>query len=233
MAEITSYPTADPKSGDYLLGAQVSSTGGNPATKKFTVGSVNGIPDNNGQLYNTVGLKFKWNTQDPAYQVSSTRVGPGYTGLTYPKLFIEFENLELKPGSTYGLLIERFKPRKNLTGSGSAASSPSSFKRMSNAGVSAPFDQRVFELPITTIAGEFFDFKFDLYYNGGAAGFPKPSGFPGVFDQALSVQYLAFRIVKRTGSVEKISPILGKLRMIGIAESNGAGSVPLITFGNY
>jgi len=42
MAEITSYPTASPKSGDYLLGAQLGQPGDNPAnpTKKFTVGSV-------------------------------------------------------------------------------------------------------------------------------------------------------------------------------------------------
>ena len=42
MAEITAYPTAAPKSGDYLLGAQIGEPGDNPAnpTKKFTVGSV-------------------------------------------------------------------------------------------------------------------------------------------------------------------------------------------------
>jgi len=42
MAEITSYPTASPKGGDYLLGAQLGQPGDNPAnpTKKFTVGSV-------------------------------------------------------------------------------------------------------------------------------------------------------------------------------------------------
>jgi len=45
MAEITSYPTANPKSGDYLLGAQVGQPGDNPAnpTKKFTVDSVLGL----------------------------------------------------------------------------------------------------------------------------------------------------------------------------------------------
>ena len=42
MAEITSYPTASPQGGDYLLGAQVGQPGDNPAnpTKKFTVASV-------------------------------------------------------------------------------------------------------------------------------------------------------------------------------------------------
>ncbi len=42
MAEITSYPTATPKGGDYLLGAQVGEPGDNPAnpTKKFTVASI-------------------------------------------------------------------------------------------------------------------------------------------------------------------------------------------------
>ena len=42
MAEITSYPTAAPKGGDYLLGAQVGEPGDNPAnpTKKFTVASI-------------------------------------------------------------------------------------------------------------------------------------------------------------------------------------------------
>ena len=42
MAEITAYPTASPKGGDYLLGAQIGQPGDNPAnpTKKFTVASV-------------------------------------------------------------------------------------------------------------------------------------------------------------------------------------------------
>jgi len=42
MAEITSYPTANPKSGDYLLGAQVGAPGDPAATptKKFTVDSI-------------------------------------------------------------------------------------------------------------------------------------------------------------------------------------------------
>ena len=41
MAEIISYPTATPKSGDYLLGAQLAPAGSIDAapTKKFTVES--------------------------------------------------------------------------------------------------------------------------------------------------------------------------------------------------
>lgn len=234
MAEITSYPTATPKSGDYLLGAQVGQPGDNPAnpTKKFTVGSVSGTPDNNGQLYNTVGLKFKWDTRDGDYQVISARTGTNYSGLVYSKLYIEFENLELKSGSTYGLLMERFKSRKTTPQN----QPPSSFKRMSNAGANAPFNDRVFELPITTTTGQYFDFKFDLYYTDGVHGFPIPSGFAGKkTGRKFSTQFLAFRIVKRTGSLEEISPIVAKLRMIGFQDIAGGdpSGLPVITFGTY
>lgn len=50
MAEITSYPTASPKGGDYLLGAQVGVPGdtiANP-TKKFTVASINALKSTGG-----------------------------------------------------------------------------------------------------------------------------------------------------------------------------------------
>jgi hypothetical protein len=50
MAEITSYPTASPKGGDYLLGAQVGVPGdtiANP-TKKFTVASINALQSSGG-----------------------------------------------------------------------------------------------------------------------------------------------------------------------------------------
>ena len=42
MAEIISYPTATPKSGDYVLGAQISPPGSkeNNPTKKFTIQSL-------------------------------------------------------------------------------------------------------------------------------------------------------------------------------------------------
>lgn len=234
MAEITSYPTANPKSGDYLLGAQVGAPGDPAATptKKFTVGSVTGIPDNNGQLYNTVGLNFKWNTRRSPYKVVSTRTGTNYSGLVYSKLYIEFENLELKSGSTYGLLMERFKSRHELTDVGK----PSGFKRMSNNGAAAPFDERVFELPITTTTGQYFDFKFDLYYSAGVHGFPLPSGFGGKKPgRKFSTQYLAFRIVKRTGSLEEISPVVAKLKMIGFQDLGGGdpSGQPVITFGTY
>ena len=109
MAEITSYPTATPKSGDYLLGAQVGQPGDNPAnpTKKFTVGSVSGTPNNNGQLYNTVNLKFKWNTVDAAYRVNSTRTGTNYSGLYYSKLC---ENLSSASEKKSKDLLSRFGP---------------------------------------------------------------------------------------------------------------------------
>ena len=236
MAEITSYPTAIPKSGDYLLGAQVGQPGDNPAnpTKKFTVGSIASTPNNNGQLYNTVNLKFKWNTIDSAYRVNSTRTGTNYSGLYYSKLYIEFENLELEDGSTYGLLMERFKPRKSATEAGITTLRPSGFKRMSNAGANAPFDGRVFELPITTTTGQFFDFKFDLYYADSSGGFPFPSGFSGKTGSTkTSTQFLAFRIVKRTDGVEQISPIVAKLRMIGVIGDPLLPTEPVITFGTY
>ena len=245
MAEITSYPTAQPKSGDYLLGAQVGSPGDSIAnpTKKFTVGSITGTPSNNGQLFNNVGMNVKWNNGDVNYRVASTRTPTSYVNLIYSKLYIEFENLELEAGSTYGLLMERFKQRQ-LVGQdgGTTISRPAGFKRMSNAGVSSPFNERVFELPITTTTGQFFDFKFDLYYTEpevgtGTAnpGFPAISGMsaklPGFGPRQKTTQYIAFRIVKRTGSVEQISSKLIKLKMIGVAGNPSTN--PRITFAPY
>lgn len=231
MAEIISYPTATPKSGDYLLGAQLAPAGSIDAapTKKFTVGDVSGTPDNNSQLFETVGLKFKWNTEDNSYQVLSNRIGTGYNGLRYSKLYIEFENLELKAGSTYSLIMERFKARGR-----SGDNYPSSFKRMSNNGAVAPFNQRVFELPITTTTGQFFDFKFDLYYTDGAKGFPVPSGFNGkTGGKSQSVQFIGFRIAKTTNGVTQVSPMLAQLRMRGVAGQVNAGTNPVITFSTY
>jgi len=236
MAEITSYPTATPKSGDYLLGAQVGEPGANPATptKKFTVGSVSGTPSNNGILFNHVGMDITWQRGDNTAYVQSSRVGTGYTDLIYPKLYISFDNLDLESGSTYSLLMERFKPYRTAQTNGLTVYKPASFKRMSNAGAAPPFDQRVFELPITTTSGEYFDFKFDLYYSSGGFGFPAPSGFggKGSFDNKTK-QYLAFRIIKKTNGQEEISPIIEKLIMIGVKEEPASGIRPSITFAPY
>ena len=237
MAEITSYPTAIPKSGDYLLGAQVGEPGANPATptKKFTVGSVSGAPSNNGILFNHIGMNITWQRGDVNAYVQSSRVGTGYTDLIYPKLYISFENLDLESGSTYSLLMERFKPYRTALEGTVKVYRPGSFKRMSNNGVASPFDQRVFELPITTTSGEYFDFKFDLYYTSGSYGFPYISGISGKTGstQNKTKQYLGFRIIKRTGGQEVISPIIAKLIMLGIREDVPAGVGPSISFAPY
>ena len=130
--------------------------------------------------------------------------------------------------------MERFKPRKSAVEAGVTTLRPSSFKRMSNNGVEAPFDERVFELPITTTTGQFFDFKFDLYY-ANSKGFPFPSGFSGrgTSPSKTSTQFLAFRIVKRTDGIEQISPVVAKLRMIGVLGDPTLPTDPVITFGTY
>ena len=231
MAIIYSYPPIGDLSGsDTIL---VNDTSKDNSTKTASIDDIKSYVD--GGSINDVSLKFKWNTKDTNYKVLSTRTGTNYSGLYYSKLYITFENLVLENGSTYGLLIERFKPRKTATNAtAQVVDVPSSFKRMSNNGVVAPFDQRVFELPITTTTGQFFDFKFDLYYANNSSGFPFPSGFSGKTGSAsISTQFLAFRIVKRTDGVEQISSIVAKLRMIGVKGQTAAFTNPVITFGTY
>ena len=231
MAIIYSYPPIGDLSGsDTIL---VNDTSKDNSTKTASIDDIKSYVD--GGSINDANLKFKWNTRDTAYRVNSTRTGINYSGLYYSKLHITFENLVLENGSTYGLLIERFKPRTTAaSGATPVVDVPSGFKRMSNNGAVAPFDQRVFELPITTTTGQYFDFKFDLYYSSGAFGFPLPSGFSGKGPgRSTSTQYLAFRIVKRTNAIEEISSIVAKLRMIGVKGQSAASTVPVITFGTY
>ena len=231
MAIIYSYPPIGDLSGsDTVL---VNDTSKDNSTRTASIDDIKSYVD--GGSINDASLKFKWNTLDTNYRVLSTRTGTNYSGLYYSKLYITFENLVLENGSTYGLLIERFKPRTTAASATTdAVDVPSSFKRMSNNGAIAPFDQRVFELPITTTTGQFFDFKFDLYYSSGAFGFPLPSGFSGKGpDRSTSTQYLAFRIVKRTNAIEEISSIVAKLRMIGVKGQSSPGTDPVITFGTY
>lgn len=230
MAIIYSYPSIGDLSGsDTIL---VNDTSKDNSTKTASIDDIKSYVD--GGSINDASLKFKWNTLDTNYKVLSTRTGTNYSGLYYSKLHITFENLVLENGSTYGLLIERFKPRTTAAEDGVTTQRPSGFKRMSNNGAIAPFDQRVFELPITTTTGQYFDFKFDLYYSSGAFGFPLPSGFSGKESgRSTSTQYLAFRIVKRTGTVEEISSIVAKLRMIGVKGQSAASTSPVITFGTY
>lgn len=231
MAIIYSYPPIGDLSGsDTIL---VNDTSKDNSTKTASIDDIKSYVD--GGSINDASLKFKWNTRDTNYKVLSTRTGTNYSGLYYSKLHITFENLVLEDGSTYGLLMERFKPRTTaMSATTPMVDVPSSFKRMSNNGAIAPFNQRVFELPITTTTGQYFDFKFDLYYSDGAFGFPLPSGFSGKGPgRSTSTQYLAFRIVKRTGAVEEISSIVAKLRMIGVKGQLAAGTDPVITFGTY
>jgi len=231
MAIIYSYPPIGDLSGsDTVL---VNDTSKDNSTKTASIDDIKSYVD--GGSINDASLKFKWNTIDTNYKVLSTRTGTNYSGLYYSKLHITFENLVLEHGSTYGLLMERFKTRTTSNGATtSLAEVPSSFKRMSNNGAVAPFDQRVFELPITTTTGQYFDFKFDLYYSDGTFGFPLPSGFSGKkLGRSTSTQYLAFRIVKRTGAVEEISSVVAKLRMIGVKGQSAASTSPVITFGTY
>ena len=79
MAEIISYPTATPKSGDYLLGAQLAPAGSIDAapTKKFTVESLQSglFPSLTAHADNTAALASGL-TAGQTYQTDATGAAP-------------------------------------------------------------------------------------------------------------------------------------------------------------
>ena len=222
MAIINSYPTVVPKSDDLVLIVDTS-VEGNP-TKTATVGNLQGTPDNNKVFFDTVGITIQTGaSSDGRFRRTTDRTdGVFPTDLVYTIFKADFENLVLEQGSTYKLIMERWKKGGDRFGTVPADPRYTGFKRQTQSGTDAPYDQRPVEIEITSTTGQFFDFRPDLYFTaeqaaGTRGGFPRPSGFKvrGNVIALTSTQYVAFRISKTTNGVTEVSPVLKKLKLKG------------------
>jgi hypothetical protein len=223
MAIINSYTTITPKSSDLVLIVDTS-VEGNP-TKTATVGNLQGTPDNNQVFFDTVGITIQTGASSDSRFGKTTGRTDGFfpTNLRYTIFQADFENLVLEQGSTYKLIMERWKKGGDRFGTTPTDYRYTGFKRQSLAGVDAPYSQRPVQIEITSTTGQFFDFRPDLYFSAAQAagttrGFPRPSGFKvrgGTVMPLTSTQYVAFRISKTTNGVTEVSQVLKKLKLKG------------------
>ena len=229
MAIINSYPTVTPKSGDLVLIVDTS-VEGNP-TKTATVGNLQGTPNNNKVFFDTVGITIQTGAaSDSRFGRTTDRTDGSFpTDLKYTIFQADFENLVLEQGSTYKLIMERWKKGGKRFGTTHTDDRYTGFKRQSSEGVDAPYNQRPVEIEITSTTGQFFDFRPDLYFSaadsaGTMEGFPRPSGFKvrGAATPLTSIQYVAFRISKTTNGVTEVSPVLKKLKLKGSYINNNS-----------
>jgi hypothetical protein len=233
MARISTYTLDTSITGsDKLLG-----TDGN-TTKSYSVGDLRNymLSDSQALTWNAVNMRFDWSLAGGEVAYSSRTDGPTDWGsLGYPLLKVSFDNLVIEEGSTYSLIIERAKRGGSRSSSGNSSDTirTSGLKRDTGVGREAPYDARPIELPITEATGQYFDFKFDLFYSGGngtTLGFPRPSGSSSGGSGShpnKSKQRLAFRIAKTTSSGTVVSPVINELIMLGISLENAQ---PRITF---
>ena len=153
----------------------------------------------------------------------STRSDGWFSGKTvkYTQFQANFDNLTLESGSTYKLIIERFRKGQGDAYNRTTARK-SGYKRQLTGGdySSFPYSARPVEIAITSLSQN-FNFRPDLYYTsapgtaGTGAPFPRPSGFSSSSARKSSRQYFAFRISKTTSGVTEVSDVLAKLQLIG------------------
>ena len=225
MARISTYPLDTSISReDILVGTDAEDS---KITKNYSIGSIADFmakTDSNLLMLEQVKMRCEWSNRIPGQFITSTL----FTDLKYPLLKVDFENLQLDAGSTYKLIIERFKRQKKTN----ERLVDSGYKRQESFGTDAPYSGRVLEIPITATSGQLFDFKLDLYYPCAGTIAENDSFFPRVAGSrnnngsfATSKQYVAFRISKTTDGVTKTSPVLQELTMKGTAVTEYAGTV--------
>lgn len=231
MPILTSYPSVTPEGQDLVL--LVDKSSGSNATKTATIDGIISLAEN-AEALGHVGMVFTPGTStNPLLTKTTTRTDGNFpTTLKYSKLQVSFENLTLDADSTYKLIIERWKKGGNK----GAKKQKAGFKRQDPASVEGTvYADRPSEIAITATKDQIFDFRPDLYYSSSnAGGFPRPAGFKVPGDSRnSSVQYLAFRISKTTGTTTLVSPIIGKLKLIGDYSGQAAGEPPTITYSAY
>ena len=106
MAQIISYPTASPKTGDYLIGIQKTTSGSpiNP-TKKFTIGSV--INAGVGVTTNTISVtNAEWLALNGASKTLVAAPGAGKAiKLTECSIYFDFSTTNLTFAGDIGVSI--------------------------------------------------------------------------------------------------------------------------------
>ena len=239
MAITSTYPIITPKPGDLIVGTQTYTDADpvlNNPTRNFTVQSIAAFgsgTDSNSLMLNDVRMRSEWSNSIAGQFVTSTL----FTNLRYPLLKVNFENLQLNAGSTYKLIIERFKrPSSRKDVGGILEYRDAGYKRQKPFDSTAPYNGRVIEIPITATSGQLFDFKLDLYYPCAGTvvlndvNFPLVAGTRSTFPISESKQYVAFRISQTTNGVTKTSPVLQELTMLGTVDDNGITIKKRITF---
>ena len=239
MAITSTYPIITPKPGDLIVGTQTYTDADpvlNNPTRNFTVQSIAAFgsgTDSNSLMLNDVRMRSEWSNSIAGQFVTSTL----FTNLRYPLLKVNFENLQLNAGSTYKLIIERFKrPSSRKDVGGILEYRDAGYKRQKPFDSTAPYNGRVIEIPITATSGQLFDFKLDLYYPCAGTvvlndvNFPLVAGTRSTFPISESKQYVAFRISQTTNGVTKTSPVLQELTMLGTVDNNGVTIERRITF---
>ena len=126
---------------------------------------------------------------------------------------MEFENLTLEPGVTYEVVIERFT-KKRKRGASAPGEKPSGMKIEESTHTSPPYNVRPVSLPITNAAGDWYDFKFDYYFN---VAFPRLSGYSSITNGTPNSARLpiGFRIKKTNNGVVTYSHTLRKINLVG------------------
>jgi|TARA_R110000772_G_scaffold125482_6_gene232257 hypothetical protein len=205
-----------------FLGDTNGSTGSANQVLISTTAGIDWVDANTLTSINHVDIWFQF---PGTAQTSSTRSDGWFSGKTviYSQFQANFDNLVLESGSTYKLIIERYRKGQG-DAYGRTTARASGYKRqLTGAGsyADAPYNARPVEITITSLSQN-FDFRPDLYYSASTSqGFPRPSGFARFESARISSrQYFAFRISKTTSGVTEVSNILTKLQLIGDT-SNG------------
>ena len=239
MAIIYSYPTTIPADSDLVVIVDTSKPG--KSTKTALVKDLRAYVKSDTVLFNNVGMRMKTGTTANAdYAVTSPRSDGWFSTNTvkYTKFNATFENLILEEGSTYKLILERWKKGDGDVYKRSSVRT-SSFKKQSllDNSASLPYSDRPVEIAITSVTGQIFDFRPDLYYSASAvlnSRFPRPSGYSKTtHDRVASTQHMAFRISKTTEGVTQLSSIVAKVKLIGARETGTVGQFNSILWKFY
>ena len=193
--------------------------GGEVSFNSYGAGTL--VTDASGNITsNSINHADIWFTFPGIATTASNRSDGWFSGKTvkYTKFQANFDNLILESGSTYKLILERFKKGQGDAYERSTARKSGYKRQLTGTGsyADAPYNARPVEIAITSLSQE-FDFRPDLYYSGSnARGFPRPSGFSGAVSARVSSrQYFAFRISKTTSGVTEVSNVLAKLQLVG------------------
>ena len=193
--------------------------GGEVAFNSYGAGTL--VTDASGNITsNSINHADIWFNFPGTAATVSNRSDGWFSGKTvvYTKFQANFDNLTLESGSTYKLILERFRKGQGDSYGRSTARASGYKRQLTGTGsyADAPYNARPVEIAITSLSQN-FDFRPDLYYSASTVGgFPRPSGFSAASSARVSSrQYFAFRISKTTSGVTEVSNILAKLQLVG------------------